>query len=267
MSNILGIVFVLNKCPPEWRKEKHAKSFLYLGKKSTLCRCDDEEQPKPGICLQPTRPSADWEVTLSYCSRRAGQHSFYHHAPFWQQTAFIPDAFINKRSRAGSRASTFNRFMPAESYLAHNSLLITMSCLRWPNMALGTDEALFKPDLLLWQRIFWTQLGLPSQLAVVHPAANPPVKPASLQKVRQQICLKLPLLGGKWTFISLLSSPKAGEREETFWHVCCCKMKTDQEGDRQFSTDHSFPHSSTQSKSGFSFRRWKHYKKLRQWFF
>lgn len=31
MSNILGIGFVLSKCPTEWRKEKHAKSFLYLG--------------------------------------------------------------------------------------------------------------------------------------------------------------------------------------------------------------------------------------------
>lgn len=121
--------------------------FRWSKWKGTPCRCDEEEQPIPGICLQPARPSADLEVTLPYCSRKAGQRSFYHHVPFWQQITFIPDAFLNKRSRAGSRAPTFTRFMPAESYFAHSSLL---DCIQLPQVgqqSLGTGEALFKSGL------------------------------------------------------------------------------------------------------------------------
>lgn len=131
---------------------------------------------------------------------------------------------------------------------------------------LGTGEALFKSGLPLWQRIFWTQLGLPSQLAVMHPAVNPSVKPTSLQKVETTGLSKASTPGGRWVFISLLMSPRLGKGKKLSGMSAAVKRR-DQEGDRQLLPDSSFPHSSTQRKSRSSFRRRKHCEKLRWWIF
>lgn len=90
--------------------------------------------------------------------------------------------------------------MPAESYFAQFST-DHIQLLWWPHR--GTGKALFKSGLPLWKRLFWTQLGLLSQLAVVHPAVNPSVKPTSLQKVETTRLFKASIPRERGTFISL----------------------------------------------------------------
>lgn len=112
--------------------------------------------------------------------------------------------------------------MPAESHL------------NWLHPAasggpkgLGTDEALFKCAVPLWQYPGHNlAFCLSELLCIQHSTHLWNLSPC--KRWKQLICLKLSLLG-EGERLYPCSCPKAGEREETFWHVCCCKTKREQE--------------------------------------
>lgn len=228
MPNTLGLsfFFLLKKCPAEWRETwKELLVFRWSKWKGTPCRHDDEEQPKPGSCFQPD-PVQTKKPRYLIAGEEQVQHSCYHHAPFWQQIPFIPDASINKKSRAGSGASSFTRFRPAESYFAQSSLLTTSSSLRWSKRA-WAQVGLYLSLVSHYDKEYFghnSDFRLSSLSCIqqsIHQGNLPPCK-----RWRQLLYLKIPLLGEGKHFHPC-SPPKAGEREETFWHVCCCKMRRD----------------------------------------